>query len=129
MQATRRRVPSIVIFLSQPEVPDLWYGQHCLWHSNRMTLDAVQTRVLGTLIEKEIVTPENYPRRAFVRWSPRYRVSPDRAKSAMRTCSPGLSSKTEAYRNQQLPGFHGPRTSSLQPVLRSWSSTWNPCSR
>ena len=26
-----------------------------------MTLDATQARVLGTLIEKEIVTPENYP--------------------------------------------------------------------
>ncbi|HWG18327.1 MAG TPA: YceH family protein [Acidobacteriaceae bacterium] len=26
-----------------------------------MTLDSVQTRVLGALIEKEIVTPENYP--------------------------------------------------------------------
>lgn len=26
-----------------------------------MTLDSVQARVLGTLIEKEIVTPENYP--------------------------------------------------------------------
>jgi uncharacterized protein YceH (UPF0502 family) len=32
-----------------------------VWHSNRMTLDIVQARVLGTLIEKEIVTPENYP--------------------------------------------------------------------
>ena len=32
-----------------------------MWHSNRMTLDIVQARVLGTLIEKEIVTPENYP--------------------------------------------------------------------
>lgn len=26
-----------------------------------MTLDPIQIRVLGTLIEKEIVTPENYP--------------------------------------------------------------------
>lgn len=39
----------------------MWDGRRRLWHSNRMTLDTVQARVLGALIEKEIVTPENYP--------------------------------------------------------------------
>jgi uncharacterized protein YceH (UPF0502 family) len=32
-----------------------------LWHSLTMKLDPIQIRVLGALIEKEIVTPENYP--------------------------------------------------------------------
>ena len=32
-----------------------------LWHSLIMTLDQIQLRVLGALIEKEIATPENYP--------------------------------------------------------------------
>lgn len=32
-----------------------------LWHSLDMTLDPIQVRVLGALIEKEIVTPETYP--------------------------------------------------------------------
>jgi len=32
-----------------------------LWHSGVMHLDQVQLRVLGSLIEKEITTPENYP--------------------------------------------------------------------
>jgi uncharacterized protein YceH (UPF0502 family) len=32
-----------------------------LWHSLTMTLDPIQIRVLGALIEKEIVTPETYP--------------------------------------------------------------------
>jgi uncharacterized protein YceH (UPF0502 family) len=31
------------------------------WQSVSMTLDPVRIRVLGALIEKEIVTPENYP--------------------------------------------------------------------
>ena len=33
----------------------------CLWHSGCMTLDPIQIRVLGALIEKEIATPETYP--------------------------------------------------------------------
>jgi uncharacterized protein YceH (UPF0502 family) len=32
-----------------------------LWHSLHMTLDPIQVRVLGALIEKEIATPETYP--------------------------------------------------------------------
>lgn len=36
-------------------------GRPILWHSKRMNLDPIQARVLGTMIEKEIVTPENYP--------------------------------------------------------------------
>ena len=32
-----------------------------LWHSLYMTLDPIQVRVLGALIEKEIATPETYP--------------------------------------------------------------------
>ena len=32
-----------------------------LWHPREMTLDPIQLRVLGALIEKEITTPENYP--------------------------------------------------------------------
>jgi uncharacterized protein len=32
-----------------------------VWQSKAMTLDPIQLRVLGTLIEKEITTPENYP--------------------------------------------------------------------
>ncbi len=32
-----------------------------LWQPREMTLDAIQLRVLGSLIEKEITTPENYP--------------------------------------------------------------------
>ena len=32
-----------------------------LWQPRRMTLDLIQLRVLGALIEKEITTPENYP--------------------------------------------------------------------
>ena len=32
-----------------------------VWHSLTMTLDPIQIRVLGALMEKEIVTPENYP--------------------------------------------------------------------
>ena len=32
-----------------------------LWQPRLMTLDAIQLRVLGALIEKEITTPENYP--------------------------------------------------------------------
>jgi uncharacterized protein len=39
---------------SQVELP-------AVWHSVRMTLDPVQIRVLGALMEKEIATPENYP--------------------------------------------------------------------
>jgi uncharacterized protein len=36
-------------------------GREGLWHSLSMTLAPIQIRVLGALIEKEIVTPENYP--------------------------------------------------------------------
>ena len=32
-----------------------------VWHPKDMTLDPIQLRVLGSLIEKEIATPENYP--------------------------------------------------------------------
>jgi uncharacterized protein YceH (UPF0502 family) len=32
-----------------------------LWHPRHMTLDPIQLRVLGSLIEKEITTPEAYP--------------------------------------------------------------------
>ena len=32
-----------------------------MWQPIDMTLDAVQIRVLGALIEKEIATPEGYP--------------------------------------------------------------------
>jgi len=32
-----------------------------LWHSLTMTFDPIQLRVLGSLMEKEIVTPEAYP--------------------------------------------------------------------
>jgi len=45
----------IVIFLSQTGST---FG---VWHSLSMTLEPIAIRVLGTLIEKEIVTPENYP--------------------------------------------------------------------
>src|SRR6185312_9565549 len=34
---------------------------NALCHHRVMTLDAIQLRVLGALIEKEIATPENYP--------------------------------------------------------------------
>lgn len=83
-----------------------------------MTLDPVQARVLGTLIEKEIVTPENYPLslNALIAGcnqkssrDPVMELREDEVRQALHTL--GLQGLTSVNRDARVPKFeHQART-------------------